>query len=147
MSQITWMLGLLPEWFWSLLLAAGVMALLASWAFTFVPLVKNYRLPIQVAGTVATIVSVWFLGAAANEEKWQARIKEVEAKLAAAELKSQEKNIEIQTRIVKQTQVIKERGEDIIKYIDKEVVKYDNTCPIPKEVIKALNDAAGVPKK
>jgi hypothetical protein len=147
MSQITWMLGLLPEWIWSLLLAAGVIALLASWAFTFVPLVKNYRLPIQVAGTVATLISVWFLGAAANEEKWQARIKEVEAKLAAAELKSQEKNIEIQTRIVKQTQVIKERGEDIIKYIDREVVKYDNICPVPKEVIKALNDAAGVPNK
>jgi|SanBayMetagenome_1026888.scaffolds.fasta_scaffold12921_3 hypothetical protein len=147
MSQITWMLGLLPEWFWSLLLAAGVLALLAAWAFTFVPVVKNYRLPIQVAGTVATVVSVWFLGAAANEEKWQARIKEVEAKIAAAELKSKEKNIEIQTRVVKQTQVIKERGEDIIKYIDREVVKYDNTCPIPKEVIKALNDAAEVPKK
>ena len=69
------------------------------------------------------------------------------SKLAAAELKSQEKNIEIQTKIVKQTQVIKERGEDIIKYIDREVVKYDNICPVPKEVIKALNDAAGVPNK
>jgi hypothetical protein len=147
MSQITWMLGLLPEWIWSLLLAAGVTALLASWAFKFIPFVKQYTLPIQVAGTVATIVSVWFLGAAANEEKWQARVKEVEAKIAAAELKSKEKNIEIQTKIVKQTQVIKERGEDIIKYIDREVVKYDNTCPVPKEVIKALNDAAGVPKK
>jgi len=147
MSQITWMLGLLPEWIWSLLLAAGVTALLAAWAFKFIPFVKQYTLPIQVAGTVATIVSVWFLGAAANEEKWQARVKEVEAKIAAAELKSKEKNIEIQTRVVKQTQVIKERGEDIIKYIDREVVKYDNTCPIPKEVIKALNDAAGVPTK
>jgi hypothetical protein len=147
MSQITWMLGLLPEWIWSLLLAAGVLALLSAWAFKFIPFVKQYTLPIQVAGTVATIVSVWFLGAAANEEKWQARVKEVEAKIAAAELKSKEKNIEIQTRVVKQTQVIKERGEDIIKYIDREVVKYDNTCPIPKEVIKALNDAAGVPTK
>lgn len=147
MSQITWMLGLLPDWFWSLLLTAGVTALLAAWAFTFIPAIKNYRLPIQVAGTISTIIAVWFLGGAANEEKWQARIKEVEAKIAAAELKSKEKNIEIQTRVVKQTQVIKERGEDIIKYIDREVVKYDNTCPVPKEVIKALNDAAGVPKK
>ena len=147
MSQITWMLGLLPDWFWSLLLITGVTALLAAWAFTFIPAIKNYRLPIQVAGTISTIIAVWFLGGAANEEKWQARIKEVEAKIAAAELKSKEKNIEIQTKVVKQTQVIKERGEDIIKYIDREVVKYDNTCPVPKEVIKALNDAAGVPKK
>lgn len=141
------MLGLLPDWFWSLLLIAGVTALLAAWAFKFIPFVKRYTLPIQVLGTISTIVSVWFLGGAANEEKWKDRVKEVEAKLAAAELKSKETNIEIQTKIVNKTQVIKERGDEIIKYVDREVVKYDNTCPIPKEVIKAHNDAAGVPKK
>ena len=77
-----------------------------------------------------------------KNEKWQEKIKEVEAKIAAAEFKSKEKNIEIQTKVVKQTQVIKERGEDIIKYVDREITKYDNTCVIPKEFVKAVNDAA-----
>ena len=50
------------------------------------------------------------------------------------------------------TQIIKTRGEDIVKYVDREVVKYDTKfapggeCEIPKEFIKALNDAAEPPK-
>jgi translation elongation factor EF-Tu-like GTPase len=147
MFEITWLLGFLPDWIWSLLLIIGVTAVLASWAFTFIPVVSTYRLPIQVAGTVAIVISVWFLGAVANEQKWQARIKELEDKVANAELASKEKNTKIQIRVVKQTEIIKERGQDIIEYIDREVVKYDNTCPIPKEAIKALNDAAEVPKQ
>jgi hypothetical protein len=147
MFEITWLLGFLPDWIWSLLLIIGVTAVLASWAFTFIPVVGTYRLPIQVAGTVAIVISVWFLGAVANEQKWQARIKELEDKVASSELASKEKNTKIQIRVVKQTEIIKERGQDIIEYIDREVVKYDNTCPIPKEAIKALNDAAEVPKQ
>ena len=55
-------------------------------------------------------------------------------------------------KIVKQTEYITTRGKDIVKYVDREVVKYDTKfasggqCEIPKEFIKALNDAAEVPK-
>jgi hypothetical protein len=41
-----------------------------------------------------------------------------------------------------QTQVIREKGNEIIKYIDREVVKYDQMCEVPKEVINILNEAA-----
>jgi hypothetical protein len=55
-------------------------------------------------------------------------------------------------KVVTKTQVIKTRGEDIVKYVDREVVKYDTKfapgeeCEIPKEFIKAINDAAEGPK-
>ena len=46
------------------------------------------------------------------------------------------------------TQIVKTRGKDIVKYVDREIVKYDTKfakggmCEIPQEFIKAHNDAA-----
>jgi hypothetical protein len=53
---------------------------------------------------------------------------------------------------VTKTQVVKDRGAEIIKYIDREIVKYDTKflpggeCKIPKEFIESHNKAAEAPK-
>jgi hypothetical protein len=79
-------------------------------------------------------------------------VKEVEAKLAIAEQQSKEENVKIETKVITKTQVIRTRGKDIVKYVDREIVKYDTkfapggVCEIPKEFIKAHNDAAEAPK-
>ena len=44
--------------------------------------------------------------------------------------------------------MVKEKGKDIIQYIDREVVKnndvikYVENCPVPKEIVDAHNQAA-----
>lgn len=144
MWQITWMLSFLPDWFWSLLLILGILALLATWVLKFVPFFKTHSLVLKVSGIIAIIVAVWFLGAASNEEKWKQRVAEVEKKLAEAEKKSKEVTVKVETRVQTRTQVVKEKGDEIVKYVDREIVKYDNTCKIPNEVVKALNDAASI---
>jgi hypothetical protein len=69
-------------------------------------------------------------------------------KVAIVEVQSKEENVKIVTKIVKKTQVIRERGQEIIRYVDREVTKYDTKflpggeCEIPKEFIKSINDAA-----
>jgi len=92
-------------------------------------------------------------GAMSNEQVWQLRVKEVETKLAKAEAESAKENTKIVTKIITQKEYIQTRGRDIIQYVDKEIVKYDSkfaiggVCEIPKEFIKAHNDAAQEPKK
>lgn len=143
-----WILDLIPTWIWTLLLTAGCSALLAARVLKFIPVISLYKLPIQIGGILAIIVSIWFLGSASNEEKWQARVKEVEAKLAKAEAKSQEENIKIITKVVKKLELVRTRGEDVIKYIDrevvkdKEVIKFVENCPIPQVIINTHNAAA-----
>lgn len=91
-------------------------------------------------------------GAIHNNESWEARVKEMEEKIAVAEEKSKEENVKIVEKVVNKVQIIKTRGEDIVRYVDREIVKYDEkfakggACEIPKEFIKAHNDAAEVPK-
>jgi hypothetical protein len=70
----------------------------------------------------------------------------MELKVAAAEVESAKENTKIVEKVVKKTEFIKSKGKDVIQYIDREVTKYDNTCVLPKEFIKAHNDAAEMTK-
>lgn len=144
MWQITWMLGFLPSWFWTTVLFLSIIGLLLAWLFTKLP----YSLPVKVCSILGIVLSVWALGAAANEEKWQARIKELETQLAAAQVASTGATKEVETKIVEKTKFLKGKTEYITQYINKEIVKkeevikYVEHCPVPKEIIDAHNAAA-----
>ena len=148
MWQLTWILSLLPDWFWHAALIGSVVAILSSWILKAIPFVKTYSRPIRIVGILVLLLSVWFEGAMSNEQKWQNEIKDLKAKLEVAENRSKEENIKIEEKIVTKTKVIKQKGDEIIKYIDREIVKnneiikYVENCPLPKEVIEIHNSAA-----
>jgi hypothetical protein len=72
---------------------------------------------------------------------WQERVKEVEAKLAIAEAESIKANEQLAKKSEKKTAKQKEKTIVVKQYITREVTKYDNQCVIPKEFVKAHNDA------
>jgi len=152
MWQIMWLLSLLPDWVYHLITIAGVLGLIAAWVLKFIPFVSTYRLPIQVGSVIAVLFGVWMEGGIVNEAKWQARVKELEEKVAVAEAQSKETNTKIVTKVITKTQIVRTRGQDIVKYVDREIVKYDTkfapggVCEIPQEFIKAHNDSAEAPK-
>jgi len=147
-----WILNWLPNWIFYAIFFAGLLGLLATYVMKFIPFVYVYRTPIQAISVLAIAIGTYMSGAISNEEAWQARVKEMEAKVAAAEIESQKENVKIVERVVKKTEYITRKGQDIVKYVDREVVKYDTKfmpsgqCELPKEFIKALNDAAEPPK-
>lgn len=81
-------------------------------------------------------------GALAYKESTDLAVAKLEKKLAEAEAKSAQTNTEIVEKIVKDTEVIRLKGKTITEYVDREIVKYDNKCELPKEVIDAHNAAA-----
>ena len=107
----------------------------------FPPLAAYYKF-LQIGSVSLLLAGVYFKGGYSTEMLWREKVQEVEAKLVAAESESKKENVKIVERVVKKTEVIQRRGQDIVQYVDREVVKYDNTCVIPKEFIKAHNDAA-----
>jgi phosphoribosylanthranilate isomerase len=106
------------------------------------------------------------MGVMYNENSWLQRAKEMEQKVAEAENKSKEVNVVVEEKIVEKTKIVKEKGRDIIQYIDRwntkeiikevegpervrreEVIKYIENCPVPKEIVNIHNQAAGLDKK
>lgn len=147
-----WILQWLPNWIFYAIFFAGLLGLLATFVMKFIPFVYMYRTTLQAVSVVLIAFGTYMSGAISNEEAWQARVKEMEAKVAEAEAKSQKVNVEVVEKVVKKTEYIKTRGQDIVKFIDKEIVKYDTKflpggqCEIPKEFIEAHNKAAEAPK-
>lgn len=80
------------------------------------------------------------------DRTWQAAARELELKVAEAEAKSQQVNEVIRDRIVTRTQVVKLRGDDVVRYIDREVTKTDAGCVISPEFVQAHNRSAEPPK-
>ena len=137
-----WYLSLLPNAFFHAIVIAGVLAVLGSMFLKIIPFVNKYYIPLRIIGFVVFTFGIYFEGGLANEERWVAKVKEMEAKVAAAEAEGKKETVKIQQKVVVQQKVIREKGEEIVKYIDREIVRYDNSCIIPKEVIDIHNKAA-----
>jgi hypothetical protein len=107
---------------------------------------------LQIVSIALLLAGVYFKGSYQTEAEWRTKVAELETKLKSAEEISKKENVKIVTKVVTKTQIVRTRGENIIKYVDREIVKYDTkfspggVCEIPKEFIKAHNDAAEAPK-
>jgi hypothetical protein len=164
MSQLIWMIDLIPNWFWTLVLWAGVLAVVASYVLGKLPFVAQYRIPLRVGGVIAVIVGVYFFGVIANEEKWQARVEELQRQVREAEVEGETANEKLGKALEEKKTVIVERGRDIVKYVDRfkdrevlktvegpervkieKVIEYVERCPVPKELVDAHNQAAVPP--
>ena len=134
------------------MLLAGILLTAAAFFIRRIPVINQYRTPAQVLGIALLVTGVYWRGGYAIEQEWRERVAEVEARVAAAEAASQEENVKIVTKVVTKTQIVRTRGETITKYIDREIVRYDEKfaqggiCEIPQEFIKAHNSAAEAPK-
>jgi hypothetical protein len=143
-----WIITFLPEWVFHAIFAAGLLGIIAGLVLGFIPLISKYKIPIQIISLLVFSLGLYLEGGLADNVEWQLRVKEMEAKVTKAEAASATVNTQIVEKIVTKNQIIRQKGADIIKYVDKEIVKYDTKylpgekCEIPVEVIKALDAAA-----
>jgi len=139
-----WILQWLPWWLFYVVLALGLFGLVVTYLLKFIPLpiIHVYKTPLQIGSIILVVIGVYMLGSIANERAWQARIKELEVKLAQAEAEGAKENIKIVEKVVVQQKIVRERGQNIVQYVDREVVKYDTRCEIPQPFVDAHNRAA-----
>lgn len=143
-----WIFEWLPDAAIHAIFIVGAVGIFSSFVLTFIPFVKQYKLAIQIASLFIFALGVYLEGGLADNKEWTARVKELESKIASAEERSKTANVIVQEKIVTKTNVVKQKGQDIIQYIDREVVKnnevikYIENCPVPKEIIDAHNAAA-----
>jgi hypothetical protein len=139
-----WILEWLPNWIFYAILLLGLIAFAATYLLKIIPIpaLYVYRTPIQIVSLMMIVFGVYMSGSIANNESWLAKVREVEAKLAEAEVKASQETVKIVERVVVQNRVVREKGQNIIQYVDREVVKYDNKCEIPTTFIDVVNKAA-----
>lgn len=143
-----WIFTITPDWVIHLILGLGILGTIAGFVLGFMPVIGRYKLPIQIISIVILSFGLYLEGGLADNKEWLLKVAELEKKVAEAEVQSVKVNTEIVEKIVTQKQVVREKGETVIRYVDKEIVKYDTKylpgeiCEIPKEFINAHNAAA-----
>jgi hypothetical protein len=124
------------------LLLVGLALTVAGFFAHRIPLVWQYQLPFKVLGIALLVLGVYFRGGYAVEANWRARVAEVTARLAIAEKASAAANETLAAAGSKKINTIKNNTVVVRQYIDREVVKYDNTCVIPAPFVQTHNRAA-----
>ena len=141
-----WILNFLPFWFFHLITLLGVVGLVAGFVLGMIPLINKYKLLIQIFSLLLLVFGIYMEGAISNEEKWQALVKEMEAKVALAEEKSKNANSKIEYKFLDKVKLV-EKTQVVIQEKLKEVEKViDAKCEIDPSVISILNEAAKAPK-
>jgi hypothetical protein len=73
---------------------------------------------------------------------WRGKIAEQSIAIEKAFEQSKSANAKIENDAKERVKVIYKNATIVKQYIDREIVKYDETCKIPDEVVKAHNAAA-----
>lgn len=168
-----WIFTILPELAIHAIFALGILGLVAGFVLGFIPVIKQYKLPIQIISILVFSLGLYLEGGLSDNKEWQLKVKELEVKLAKAEAKSAEKNIEVQTQVVEKVRIIKEKGQKQVEYITRlekgdtvifekdmseeerkkfqtqlvELRKTVEACTIPQLIINEHNKAASRPQQ
>lgn len=137
-----WLLKWLPNWIFYTILVVGLLGLVVAQFVKFIPVVNTYKKPIQLASLAAVVIGTFMAGAIYDNEAWVARVDEMKAKVAQAEVEAKEANAKLDAKTDELVTQRKQKQVVIKQYIDREITKYDNTCVIPKEFVEIHNKAA-----
>jgi len=136
-----WILSFLPDVFIHIMFTAGLLGVVAGFVLGIIPVIKRYQLPIQIISILVLTFAVFLEGGLADNNAWLAKVQEQEVKVAESQIESAKTNTKIVTKFITNTQVIKEAGDTVVQYIDREVKVFDNECKIPGAAIVS-HDAA-----
>ena len=141
-----WFLSFIPDSWLNLavlsILGAGVLIYVLSYFVAFIPTLIPAKEPIRIIGTLLVVAGVYFYGSYDTEMSWRGKMAEQATAIEKAQEQSKIANAKIENNAKERIKVIYKNATIVKQYIDREVVKYDETCKIPDEVVKAHNAAA-----
>ena len=144
-----WMLNLLPdswiEFITYAIVAIGITLYILSKLVSWIPLIKNYKLPLELIGLVLYGAGAYYAGGYGVEKIWKERVAQVEAQVKELEGRQAEVVTKIETKVVtkiKKVEVIKE----VIKteIIEKEKLINAN-CDVSPDAIEMFNKSVTNP--
>ena len=143
------LLSFIPDSFliWAInaILLMGLFGTLSSYFIRFIPPLYPYAGLVKTLGIVLLVAGVWFRGGYDVEMEWRDRVKEVEAKVAAAEAESKKVNTVIQKVYVDKIKLVKDLQIVIQERIVEKEKIIDAECKVAPEALDILNEAAKNP--
>jgi len=136
-----WVVNFVPDFVFHLLLIAGLLGLAGSFVIDSIPFINTNAKAIQLASAVVLAIALFFEGAISDNASWQARVKELELKVARAETESVEANGKLSKALAAKDKEIALVQAELKNRIRQGAAAMDAVCKIPADVVDILNDA------
>lgn len=137
-----WILNWVPDIAFHLILAVGILGLIASFFLGFIPFIFTYKVPVQIVSILLIVCGVWFEGVLSANDVWEQKVSQLEVKLAQAEKQSSDLNTLLIEQMLENEKKMIEVMSANKKYLDSIRVKVDKECKIGSEVINIHNSSA-----
>jgi hypothetical protein len=137
-----WLLSFVPDFIFHIIAIVGILLTIGAIAFGQIPFIGTYNIPINIIGVVLIIFGFYMEGGISNQERWEAKVAEVKLEMAKKETASAEASTKVVTKYITKIEVVKEKGDAIIKEIPKYISQdADAKCPVPNGFV-VLHDSA-----
>ena len=134
-----WLLNWLPDFFIHLMVIAGVLGIIASWFFGFMPFISQYKLPIQIISIIVLVLGIWTEGANSNNNAWLLKVKDMELKVAQAETQSAQVNTILVETILEKEKIIKDKQNELKNAINKYAT---DSCRLSNASVSLFNSSS-----
>lgn len=136
-----WIIDWLPAIVLHLIALAGLAGVVVSFLLGgLIP--AQYKLVAQVGSVIVLAFGLYLEGGLSNEDKWQAKVKEMEAEIAKVEKAGAEASVKVVTKYVDRVQIVKEKGDALVQKVPEYISKdSDAKCVVPNGFV-VLHDAA-----
>ena len=131
-----------PDWIYHTLFFTSLLSVLVGLFLKNLSFIKKYTLLLKWGGLAVLTLYLFLEGALYDFNVMQARIEEAKKQTAEYEQANKDLNDKLDKLSKDFKTKNKTKKEYITRYIDREITKYDKTCVIPKEFVKAHNDSA-----
>lgn len=137
-----WIVNFLPDFVFHILLLVGLLGLVASMVLDSIPFISTNAKAIQLASAVVLAIALFFEGAISDNASWQARVKDLELKVARAETESAEANGKLSRQLAAKDKEVALVQAELKNRIKQGAAAMDAVCRVPADVVAILNDAA-----
>ena len=137
-----WIVNFLPDWIFHLITIVSLLGLAASFVLSAIPFISDNSKSIQAGCAILLAIGLYFEGAISDNNAWQARVKELELRVARAETESAEANGKLSKALADKDKAIALAQAELKNRIREGAAAMDAVCKIPADVVSILNDAA-----
>ena len=140
------LLHFLPDWLLSAfvngVLISGAVLTVLSFFTSWIPFITQYRVPVQVLGTVLLTCGVYFKGGEAAELQWRDRVAELQQQVDIAQEKSRAATDRLNDEVKRNKQTVKDTTTAIKQKIARNAQQLDKECRVSDAAIEIHNGAA-----
>jgi len=141
---LLWLFNYIPTFFIYLTFSIGIVLYIFSELATIriaQVITSSYLTPalVRIVGIILMVVSIFLLGVSFSDTEFKKQLEKKNAEIAQINENSKDITNQIEIKYVYRDKIIKEKGDEIIKYVS---TKNDSDCNLHNSTIELLNSAA-----